>query len=653
MRTSNLLWLLSFIVCLTAVSFCTSNCLADTAEVVANFDDGNSETEIDAYVGIPGNGWSTAWKLPAIATQDATATVLSSGDAGFDEIVPGSSGSYLSYTGAGNTVGAAGSSALTRKYNGSAFGIDLTSPHSVEFTVRIDEDVSNAWTTFHEYYDRYYIYDHPLAPTGSNSDCRWLISAYGGQNTAGDAAEGSVGQWSFYNGSKDGTLSGANNLSTGITLETGGVYDFTIDVDPATQSYNATVTNGVDTFSATDLGWRTAGTDSGGYLGFNMRNSTSDDVRAMSLDNVKVSQEGWVAPGGMNQISSHFDGGNTDTVVDAYPGMAGNGWGSPWQRLAPAEDPTVSGETLVVSSGDAGYQELAPGEGAYLSHTLEISAGNALRVQSSANRNYATARPGIDFTKEHTINFKIRIDEDVDGAGTTFTGFDDRYYLFDTPTANHTGPSATTSWMISAFGDSSEAYGGGIVGEWTLYDGANNGSLYDGDFVDTNMALTAGGVYEFTITVDPDAQTYDATVSDGTSLFSATDLGWRTAAKQVGGNLAFAAWGIDGGDTRAFSLDSLVITQGEVGPVIPGDADRNGVVDDADAALLAANWQTQGGATWGMGDFNYDGNVDDIDATILATNWQTAASASVPEPSTLALLSLLGLSVLALRRRNG
>ena len=95
----------------------------------------------------------------------------------------------------------------------------------------------------------------------------------------------------------------------------------------------------------------------------------------------------------------------------------------------------------------------------------------------------------------------------------------------------------------------------------------------------------------------------------------------------------------------------LVITYGAL--VIPGDADLDGVVDDADAAALANNWQTGPGATWAMGDFNEDGFVNDLDATILATNWGAVAQAAVPEPSVLAGLVVLMLAGLlaSVRRR--
>ena len=101
------------------------------------------------------------------------------------------------------------------------------------------------------------------------------------------------------------------------------------------------------------------------------------------------------------------------------------------------------------------------------------------------------------------------------------------------------------------------------------------------------------------------------------------------------------------------------VTMTPVSESIPGDANSDGKVDGSDVTILAGNWQVGvggvGGATWEMGDFNGDGAVDGSDVTILAGNWQagvTAAAASVPEPSTLALLFMAIGSFLIRRRRS-
>lgn len=123
---------------------------------------------------------------------------------------------------------------------------------------------------------------------------------------------------------------------------------------------------------------------------------------------------------------------------------------------------------------------------------------------------------------------------------------------------------------------------------------------------------------------------------------------WQTAAPDTGDGLtsiAFYATGAAGGD---YAIDNITLSYA---PPLPGDANDDGKVDSADAAILADHWQQQVGATWADGDFNDDGKVNDIDATILAANWQVGAgTASVPEPS---LLALVGGAIVALwlRRR--
>lgn len=201
----------------------------------------------------------------------------------------------------------------------------------------------------------------------------------------------------------------------------------------------------------------------------------------------------------------------------------------------------------------------------------------------------------------------------------------------------------------------------GIVGKddgnfWIF--GKQNGEIASEDGIDTGIPFLTNTEYLLEMQMDFTNELFYCYATDITNSGQRISLGvgefWYTEA--VSGiptpddttNSGYFL--ITRTNTQAV-YDDLNVVAGTLPDIKPGDANRNGRIDENDAAILAQNWLVGPGATWDMGDFNKDGYVNDIDATLMATNWTGAASASVPEPSTLIVLIGLCIGALLIRRK--
>ena len=141
-----------------------------------------------------------------------------------------------------------------------------------------------------------------------------------------------------------------------------------------------------------------------------------------------------------------------------------------------------------------------------------------------------------------------------------------------------------------------------------------------------------------------------------------------TAQTKING-LSYGVGYADGKDGVVAGLSSGQI---EVTYTLLGDANLDGVVNSADFAILAANFN-QAVTGWDRGDFNYDGLVNAADFLDLVVNFNQGVSgaasagdvaaldafaaangllADVPEPACAGMIAMAGLGIFGRRRRS-
>ena len=255
--------------------------------VVANFDNA-SGSGVDTFPGIAGEGWAGSWQVcdyygnlnTTVTVEDAT-----------HELHAGN-GSYLSVLAENpNAItGEIGTHSLSRCYDATS-GIDLSKDHSIEFTLRIDETEFDDvfFTDMWSYEDRYEITGSDMARGEFGAADTFAIMAAGNEGAWG--SEQIVRKWAFADGNKRGFIN--TFVGSGIDLVQGGVYDFAITLDVDAKTYDITVTDSIDTFTAEGLGWITDAETAGGWLNFITQSSNSypyPENRAMSIDNIRISQ---------------------------------------------------------------------------------------------------------------------------------------------------------------------------------------------------------------------------------------------------------------------------------------------------------------------------------------------------------------------------
>ena len=242
-------------------------------------------------------------------------------------------------------------------------------------------------------------------------------------------------------------------------------------------------------------------------------------------------------------IADFSDGiGNQTTAVDQFKGIAGGGWTTAWGNQG-----SVSGVTTTVIDGTVGTPLNSGGD--YLGLNMVGPGGTG-----TVGRSYGDFDAVDTATDSYKISWDFRAEVDIMAAGVG--GGEDRFH-FAGDSSFVTGSAPSNSWLIGM--TESQIY----AGNWYFID--NNGSTAwtEANAVNTGMAVVAGTVYSFDITVNPTTGTYDASVTNGTITFSDTDLTFRNGLTGAFDTASFGmAMGGDdlGTSANEMSIDSLHIS---------------------------------------------------------------------------------------------
>jgi hypothetical protein len=257
----------------------------NAAVTVADFE-GASGTA-DYFPGVPGNGWTSAWGT-------VNGTNVSYGGSVASAAPLNASPNYLSVTNTGTAANAAGT-AVVRRVFGTNGDVNPAQPHRVAFQFRFDGNMADFSGSFN---DRVNLFADPGGVSNTAATNAWMIGVAAASNGTSNVIP-APNTWFFFDaGNEPGStaaqsFTGSNLVNTGVVLTSGTVYSFTVDVYPALGKYDATISNGTQSFTGTDLQFRnlkasTATADVPDTLHFGIQSSAATDNHAFSLDALSV-----------------------------------------------------------------------------------------------------------------------------------------------------------------------------------------------------------------------------------------------------------------------------------------------------------------------------------------------------------------------------
>ncbi|WP_269524524.1 hypothetical protein [Coraliomargarita parva] len=232
-------------------------------------------------------------------------------------------------------------------------------------------------------------------------------------------------------------------------------------------------------------------------------------------------------------IDANFSDGNSTTLVDAYTGIAGDGWLSSWSfgTNAPA-DTSFTNSVINTSQLNSG--------GNYLSYDMSYTGGST--SQGMVVRHFDSAT--VSTVEPIRYTFDYRID-------TALTNTTQRYSIYNRIDGTATGTDSSLTWAIQAVYDGSSGM------TWYLWDGNGAGGV--NSIFDTGFSAVEGTTYSMTVDVDPASKSWAVSITDGTNTYTSDSIGFRANTTTDGSYLHFGTL-TTANTSLGYSLDNLQIS---------------------------------------------------------------------------------------------
>jgi len=211
-----------------------------------------SQSEADVFPGVEGGGWNGSWLSTAVfhdSTYLGPKDIWPSG--WLEDVITvtqedplGSDSYHLNITHVDKREGVQ-MITLTR-----AMAIDRQQPYEVTLKVRLD-DLAGPTPRGDSFYLRLAATSGEIGKTGTSGNTSWWIQV----NAEHDR------EWQFVTNNAGGASDEFRFVSSGIKLEVGTTYHFTVKVSPDTRQYSVTLSDGQNTVTKSGLGFRNSSQD--------------------------------------------------------------------------------------------------------------------------------------------------------------------------------------------------------------------------------------------------------------------------------------------------------------------------------------------------------------------------------------------------------